>query len=255
MHMYDVVGYQGGGHRLSDRAENSTCFDDKEEYMSLHGSQQEELDEYQAPQWCARDTRAAVISDEVIEPPDSHVQKDKLKQMRRYLCILSLLVVILILKTILSLSLSAYGLYSIGSSAIGSHIQQGGNASLSNMIIWLENNLNVTNKEICQLKRLITTLDTRINATNMQVVNLVPLQSAVNMIESRVNITSREVGSLTSLRATVNKLESQLTTVNAEAVSQRTFINSLESQFNTTNAEVISQRSSVNTLNSPIEWN
>ncbi len=203
MHVYDVAGYQGRGHiRLSDKAERVTCFNDKQEYMSLHGPQKEGSNEYQEPQWCARNTRAAVTNDEVIGSLNSHMQKDELKQMKRCLCVLTLLVVILFLVTISSLGLAAYGFNSI------------------------------------------TTLDTHINDTNVQVVTLVSLQSAVNMIESRVNMTSIEVASLIS---TVNTSESRLTTINAKVVSQ---IVDLESRFNTTNTEVISQRTLTDTLES-----
>ena len=97
--------------------------------MSLHDLQQEGSNVYQEPQWCARDTRVAVTNDDsqVIGSLHSHMQKDEVKQMKRCLCVLSLLVVILFLMTVSSLGLAAYG---IGSSASSSQIQIAGNTEL-----------------------------------------------------------------------------------------------------------------------------
>ena len=273
---------QGGGHKLNDKTERVTCFDEQEEeYMSLHDPQQEGSSTYQEPQWCDRNTKTAVSNDEVKGSSDCHGLKDELKQMKKCLYVLGLLAVILFLMTIASLGLAAYAFYSTGRSTSSSQIQtlsagvvkntelvnhsftllkeqltqeatqiQENVSTVSNSLNGrLEIYLNVTNEEIRQLQSLITTLDTRINDTNMQVNTLVSLQNEVSMIESRINVTSRDIVSLTAI---VNDFESRLNTINSEVVSQRTFFNNLESRFNTTNAEVVSQRTSINTLNSDI---
>ena len=238
IHMYEIVSYQGEGHKLNDGTKQTTCIDDKEElYMSLHDPSHEESSaRYQVScvQGGTGDIRTIVTNDEpeVKGSSECQVQKNELKQIKRCLCALSLLGVILFLMTIASLVLAAYAFYSTESSA---------------------------SKEIHQSRNLITILDTRISDTNE---SLVSLQNVVSMIESRINITSREVISLT---ATIYDLESQL---NLEVVSQKAFITNLESRLNTTsaevsifvnilesrlntiNSEVTSQRTSINTLNS-----
>lgn len=227
MHMYEIVGSQGEGQKLSDKTERVTSLDDKQEYMSLHGQDGALTNEYQEPQSSDRNTRVAVNNDKVIRPSESLIQKDELKQMKRCLCMLSLLVVILFLITISSLCLAAYGFDRIVSSASRLQIQ----------------------KVSFQLTSLITTMDTRINDTNLQIVaSLMSLRATLNTLESRLNIMiNLEV---VSQRTFVNTLESQFNTTNAEVISQRTFVNSLETRFNTTNAQVISQGTLINTLNS-----
>ena len=259
MHIYDVVGYQGGGHKLQFHDKIECIDEEEEEYicMSLHDPQEEGSSKYQEPQCRTKNSKTAVSNDEVKGSSDCHGLKDELKQMKIWLCVLSLLVVILFLMTVASLGLVAYAFYSTGSSASKSQIQTLSarvvkntelvnhsftllkeqltqetiqiqenvsdiSTSLSNMVIRLENHLNVTNQEISQL---ITTMETRINDINVQVITLVSLQNVVSVIESRINVTSREVASLISLRSTVNDLESQLNMINAKVVYQRTVIN------------------------------
>ena len=126
MHMYDVVGYQGGGHKLQchDKTERVACFnEEEEEYMSLHDPQQEGSSKYQEPQWCARNMTTAVSNDEVKGSSDCHGLKDEVKQMKRCLCVLSLLVVIFFLMTVASLGLAVNAFYSTRSSASKSQIQ------------------------------------------------------------------------------------------------------------------------------------
>ena len=109
IHMYEsIVGYQEG-HKTDSEA--VTHFDNKQEYGSS---------KYEEPQsqWCAAEnTRTAVNNAEVKGPSDCYVQKDELKQVKKWLCVLSLLVAILLLITLASLSLVAYAVYSAGSSA------------------------------------------------------------------------------------------------------------------------------------------
>ena len=107
--MYEsIVGYQEG-HKTDSEA--VTYFDNKQEYGSS---------KYEEPQsqWCAAEnTRTAVNNAEVKGPSDCCVQKDELKQIKKWLCVLNLLVAILLLITLASLSLAAYTFYSTGSSA------------------------------------------------------------------------------------------------------------------------------------------
>ena len=186
MHMYDVVSSHEGRDKLSYKTERVTSFDDEQKYMTLvHGAQQEEPSEhmYQEPQQCTRNTRAAVSSD---EPSDHHMLKDELKQMKRCLCVLSSLVVILFLVTILSICLAVYG------SASSSQIQKAGVINSSELVSSHTFTLfkEQLNQGIHQLRNLITNLEIQINDTNVQVVSLVSLQSKVN-----VNISSLQTRS------------------------------------------------------------
>ena len=275
VNLYEVIALQGEGQKLRDKTEKVMCFNDKEDYMSLQDSSQEGPTMYEEPQLCARNRYVAVHNDDLSMkgPSDCHV--------KRCLCVLSLFVVILFLMTVASLGLAVYAFYSIGTSTSSSQIQTLSAGVVKNTELvnhsftlfkdqltheaiqiqeniynisislndQLEIYLNVTKEEIHQLQSLITTLDTRINDTNVQVDILASLQNVVSMIESRINVTNRDIISLTAI---VDEFESQLNTVNSEVVSQRTFLNNLESQFNTTNVEVVSQRTSINTLNSDI---
>ena len=215
MHIYDAVGSQERGY--NNKTERVTSFDNRKQYMTLYSPQKEGPSEYQEPQ--QRATRAVVNNDEVKGSSDCYVLKDELKQMKKCLCMLSLLIVIFFLITVASLGLAAYGFDS-------------------------RRSLTTTDQEIHQLKSLVTNLD---NDTNLEIISLISLQGTVNMIESRINVTSQEVASLISLRTAVNDLESRLNTVNSEVITQRT---TLESQFNTTNAELVSQRTFINNLGS-----
>ncbi len=206
VHMYDVVGSQGGGHRLSERS-RVTCFDDKQEYMSLHGPQQEGSSEYQEPQWCARNTTAAVSSD---GSSDCHVRKDELKQMKRCLCVLSLLVVILFLTTILSLSLAAYGFSSIRSSVT---------------VINLEYQLNTINSELVSYRTLVNALESQFNTTNAEVISQ---RTLTDTLESQFNAINAEVS---SQRTSINTLNSQLNETDSEISTVRSSVASLQSQL------------------------
>ena len=226
--------YKNIVHKTDFDSEAVTCFDDKQEYGS---SRYEEL-KPQSLRCATGNMRTAVSDAEVKGPSDDHLQKDELKQIKKWLCVLSLLVAILLLMTLASLSLAAYAVYSAGSSANRSQIQSTGvDKSTESLNDRLETYSNVTSEEIHQLQNLITTMDTRINDTNMQVDTLVSRLNVINMIDSRTNITGRDVA---NLRSTVN---TRLNTINSEVVSQMTFINALKLKFNTTNAIVISLQS------------
>ena len=108
VHVYDIVGYQEGGYRSSNKIDRVTSFNDRQKYMTLY-DQQAGPSEYQKPQQllCSRGTRAAVntSNDEVKGLSDCHTQKDELKQMKRCLYVLNLLAAILFLMIISSLGL------------------------------------------------------------------------------------------------------------------------------------------------------
>ena len=84
MHMYEIVGYQGEGHKLNDGTKQTTSIDDEEEYVSLHDPSYEESSaRYQVP--CAQggtsDIRTTVTNDEpeVKGSSDCQVQKKRTK--------------------------------------------------------------------------------------------------------------------------------------------------------------------------------
>ena len=209
--------YKNIVHKTDFDSEAVTCFDDKQEYRS---SRYEEL-KPQSLRCATGNTRTAVSNDEVKGPSDYRLQKDK--QIKKWLCVLSLLVAILLLITLASLSLAAYAVYSAGSSASRSQIQSTGvDKSTESLNDRLETYSNVTSEEIHQLQNLITIMDTRINDTNMQVDTWVSRLNVVNMIDSHINKTGRDVA---NLRSTVN---TRLNTINSDVVSQMTFINALK---------------------------
>lgn len=222
VHMYDsIVGYQGGGHK-TERV--STCFDDKQEYESSR---------YQEPQCAAGNMKTTISNDKVKGPSDFHLQKNEIKQIKRWLCVLSLLVAILLLMTLASLGLAAYAFYRTGNFHIASRSQ------IPALSAGVDKNTELDSEEFFQFQNLITTLDTRINDTNMQVDTS---QNVVSMMESRINTSDRDIA---NLKSTVN---TRLNTINSEVVSQMTFINALKLQFNITNAAVTSLQSQLSTF-------
>ena len=48
VHMYDIVGYQEGGYRSSNKIDRVTSFNDRQKYMTLY-DQQAGPSEYQKP--------------------------------------------------------------------------------------------------------------------------------------------------------------------------------------------------------------
>ena len=73
MNLYEVVGSQEEGQTLHSKTEKVTHFNEEEEEytcMSLHDPQQEGSSRYQEPQWCVRNTKAAVSNDESKQPSD-----------------------------------------------------------------------------------------------------------------------------------------------------------------------------------------
>ena len=257
IHMYEsIVGYQEG-HKTDSEA--VTYFDNKQEYGSS---------KYEEPQsqWCAAEnTRTTVNNAEVKGSSDCYVQKDELKQIKKWLCVLSLLVAILLLIILASLSLAAYTFYSTGGSASRSQIQTASNDRL-------ETHLNVTSEEIHQLKKLITTLDTRINDNNMQVENLetvtkeenFQLRNLVTTLGTRVNDTDMQVENLktylnvtskeiSQLRNLITTLDTHINNTNTTFVS---LVRMIDSRINITGRDVINLRSTVNirlnTINSEV---
>ena len=113
VHIYDDVGHQGGYTcKSSNKTEAVTSFNERQKYMTLSG-QQGAPSEYQEPQLCSyKDTREAVDTCN-NGSSDFYGQKDELKKMKRCLCVLSFLVVILFLIMVSSLGLAAYGFASI----------------------------------------------------------------------------------------------------------------------------------------------
>jgi hypothetical protein len=271
VHIYDDVGHQGGGYRSSNKTEAVTSFTDRQKYMTLSG-QQGGQSEYQEPQLCSKNTREAVDTRndefEVKGSPDCCEQRNELTQMKRCLCVLSFLVVILFLIAVSSLGLAAYGFKGIGSPR--SQTQEASSEGIAdsttldnhNFTLFMEQltqeaiqiweNIsslrNTVNQEIHQLRSLTATSEARINE------QLVALRNVANTIESRINATSRDIAGL-ALRSTVSSLESRLTAINSEVVSQRTFTNSLESRLNGINSQVSTLtplRSSVTSLQSQL---
>ena len=249
IHMYEsIVGYQEG-HKTDSEA--VTHFDNKQEYGSS------KYEEPQSQWYAAENTRTAVINAEVTEgPSDCCVQKDELKQIKKWLCALSLLVAILLLITLASLSLAAYAVYSTGGFASRSQIQIMSNDHL-------ETHLNVTSDEIRQLKKLITILDTRINDNNMQVENLetvtkernFQLRNLVTTLGTRVNDTDMQVENLkTYLNVTskeISQLQNLITTLDTRINNTNTtfvsLVRMIDSHINITGRDVVNLRSTVNT--------
>lgn len=227
LHMYEAIGYQEGGHKLHDRAERVTSFDNRQKYMTLHHQQKEGPSEYQEPYLHTRDTRAAVNTEVKGSSDCGHVQKDELKQMKRCICTLSFLVAILFLITVLSLGLAAYGFGSTGSTAgPNSQFQK---ASLDGI---------VNSTEFVDIHSF-TLFKDQLSQEMMQIQenNSIYLRNVIAQLDSCVNITNREVTSLTSLRMIVSELDSRLNALNSDLTSQRTLFNTLESRFNTTNVQ------------------
>ena len=151
-HMYDAVGSHEGGDKLSDKTERITSLNDEQKYMTrVCGLQKEGPCEYQELHQHTRNTRAVISNDEVKGPSDCQVLKDKLKQTKRCLCVLSLLIAILFLTTISSLSLAAY---SIGSSAT------------------VEHQLNTINSEVVSQRNLQSQLNLKYMWLNTEVSSL-----------------------------------------------------------------------------------
>ena len=247
-HMYDVVGYQEGGYRSSNKIESVTCtsFNDRQNYMMLSG-QHGGSSEYQELQLCTADPREAVDTrnDEVKGSSDCYLEKDELRQIKICLGVLSFLAVILFLMTISALGLAAYGIHYTGSTtSLNSQVQK---ASLEGVV---DSTDFVTNHSFTLFKDQSTQEMTQILG-NLSSIST-SLRNMVIHLESRMNTTDREVINLMSLRATVDDVESRLNTINSGVESQRTFINTLESRFNTTNARVTSLRTLVNNLNSQL---
>ena len=231
MHIYDDVSHQGGyTYKPSNKTEAVTSFNEWQKYMTLSG-QQGGPSEYQEPQLCSyKDTREAVDTCN-NGSSDFYGQKDDLKKMKRCLCVLSFLVVILFLITVSSLGLAAYGFASITTPS--SQIQEASSEGIVDTTEFIHNhNFTLFKEQLTQ--------------------ELVTLRSVVNMIESHINATSRDIASLVSLASIVNNLESQVNTINSEVVSQRTFTNNLESRLNGTNSQVSTLRSSVTTSQSQL---
>ena len=196
MHMYDVVGSHKERDELSYGAERITSFDDKQKYMTLCGTQQEGPSEYQEPQQCTRNTRATVNNDQVKGPSDCQALKDQLKQMKRCLCVLSFLVVIIFLITISSISLAAYyGFSSIRSSA-----------AVNN----LEHQLNMINLEVVSQRSFVDTLESQFNITNAEIISQ---RTFINTLSSQLNRIDLEISTLPSVRSSITSLQSQLNNI------------------------------------------
>ena len=218
VHVYDDVGHRGGYTcKSSNKIEAVTSFNEQQKvYMTLSG-QQGGPSEYQEPQPCSyKGTREAIdtCNDENKGSSDCYVQKDELKQMKRCLCVLSFLVVILFLVTVSSLGLAAYGFASIATPS--TQIQE---ASSEGIVETTE----LSNHDFTLFKEQLT-------------------QEAIQIwenISSLRNTANQEIYQLRSLSATSEaRINVQLNTINSEAVSQRTFINNLESRLNGINSQV-----------------
>ena len=166
MHMYEVVGSRGEGQKLSNEMERITSFDDRQEYMSLHDPQQEGANEYQQPQWCVRNMKTTVNNDEMKGSSDCHISEYEIKQTKRCLCVLSLLIVILFLITASSLGLAAYGF------------------SIIRNTNDLEYRLNTIKSEVVSQRTSINTLNSRLNEINSDVSTV---RSSVTSLESQLN--------------------------------------------------------------------
>ena len=90
MHLYEVVGSQGG-QKLKCHASNKTetlritSFNDRQEYMSLRGPRQEDSSEYQQPQQCGIGTQK---QQKTRKEHQSSREKLKESDMQLYIIIL-----------------------------------------------------------------------------------------------------------------------------------------------------------------------
>ena len=218
MHLYEVVGSQGG-QKLKCCARNETeritNFNDSQEYMSLCGPRQEESSEYQQPQQCGSNIKTAENTEGA---PEYHVLIDKLKQIKICLLALCLLIVILFLITASSLGLAAYCFISIKSSS------------------GIEYRQNTINSEVVSQKTFINNFESQFNA------EVAYQRIFISNVESQLNTTNAEVA---SQRTFISSLESQFNTISAEITSQRIFINS---QLNEIDSDVSTVSSSVTNL-------
>ena len=107
LHLYEVAGYRQKRQKLhaNNETEKITSFNDRQEYTSLRGPQQEDSSEYQQPQQCGSNIKTAENKEGVSE---YHMLKDELKQTKVCLHALSLLIMILFLMSSLCLGLAAY---------------------------------------------------------------------------------------------------------------------------------------------------
>ena len=185
VHVYDDAGHRGGyTYKSSNKTEAVTSFNEQQKYMTLSG-QQGEPSEYQELQLCSyKDTREAVDTCN-IGSSDFYGQKDELKKMKRCLCVLSFLVVILFLITVSSLGLAVYG------STPSSQIQ-----SLRLTVNNLQSQLNTINSEAGSQRTFINNLESRLNGINSQVSTLTPLRTSVTSLESQLRMTNMTISSL-----------------------------------------------------------
>ena len=214
VHVYDDAGHRGGyTYKSSNKTEAVTSFNEQQKYMTLSG-QQGEPSEYQELQLCSyKDTREAVDTCN-IGSSDFYGQKDELKKMKRCLCVLSFLVVVLFLITVSSLGLAAYG--STPSSQIQEASAEGiiktTDSEFSNhdftlfkeqltqeaIQIWenISSLRNTVNQEAGSQRTFINNLESRLNGINSQVSTLTPLRTSVTSLESQLRMTNMMISSL-----------------------------------------------------------
>ena len=177
---YDnVVSYQVIGSNKTD-SEEVTSFNDQQNYMTLRG-QQEGPSEYQEPQLCSKDTGEAVdVCNDKVKC--CYGQKDELKKMKRCLCVLSFLVVVLFLITVSSLGLAAYGFDSIAT--MSSRIQEASSEGIINTTKFNNHNFTLFKEQLTQeatqiwenilsqLNTINTTLMSSVTSLHMTILSL-----------------------------------------------------------------------------------
>ena len=192
LHVYEAVGYQERGHKLHDKAERDTSFDDRQKYMTLHRQQNEGPSEYQESQLNTTDTRA-VVNTEVKGSSHCYEQKDELKQMKRCVYSLSFLVAILFLIAVSSLGLAAYGLGSTGNTASpNSHIQKASSDEIVNGTEFVNTHSFTLFKD--QLSQEMMQIQENIS---------IYLQNVVAQLDSHINTLNSDVS---TVRSSVNTL-------------------------------------------------
>ena len=227
VHIYEATeGYQGGGYK--SKIEAAINLNDQQDYVPMSLCDQQGQSEYQELQLCSMNTRKAAdtCNDEVKGSSDRYKlngQKDELKKMKRCLCVLSFLVVILFLITVSSLGLAAYYGSTLGSEAHNNEQL----VALRNVANMLESRINTTSRDVASLASLTSTvknnLESQLNTINSEVVSQ---RTLINNLESRLNGINSQISTLTPLRSSVISLESQLRMTNVTISSLQLAIRS-----------------------------
>ena len=221
MHLYEVVGSREERQKLhaSNETERITSFNNRQEYMSLHGPRQEESSEYQQPQQCGKNTKKAE-NKKGASDSEYHELKHELKQTKICLHVLYLLIVILFLMTASSLGLAAYCFSSIILSSNDLEYRLNTiNSEVLSQRIFINKQFNTTDEELVSQRTFINNVELLYNTTNAEITSQ---RMFINTLNSQLNGIDSDVS---TVRSSVSSLQSQLTRILTESSLQITVTN------------------------------